>query len=129
MLFSVVICCVYFFFFKQKTADEMRISDWSSDVCSSDLIRRQERLATIRAALDLEHQRLAVWATVLLIKQDRAKWTAVRPCAPGAARINAGPQARNGACKTVRAHRQRSDARRVGKGSVSTCGSRWWPYH
>src|SRR3546814_6669950 len=28
---------VYFFFFKQKTAYEMRISDWSSDVCSSDL--------------------------------------------------------------------------------------------
>src|SRR3546814_10028045 len=30
-----------FFFFKQKTAYEMRISDWSSDVCSSDLRRRQ----------------------------------------------------------------------------------------
>src|SRR3546814_3780777 len=30
-----------FFFFKQKTAYEMRISDWSSDVCSSDLARRQ----------------------------------------------------------------------------------------
>src|SRR3546814_1592265 len=30
-----------FFFFKQKTAYEMRISDWSSDVCSSDLIDRQ----------------------------------------------------------------------------------------
>src|SRR3546814_2183549 len=29
---------VYFFFFKQKTAYEMRISDWSSDVCSSDLV-------------------------------------------------------------------------------------------
>src|SRR3546814_9734763 len=29
---------VIFFFFKQKTAYEMRISDWSSDVCSSDLI-------------------------------------------------------------------------------------------
>src|SRR3546814_13448354 len=29
--------CVLFFFFKQKTAYEMRISDWSSDVCSSDL--------------------------------------------------------------------------------------------
>src|SRR3546814_1789301 len=28
----------YFFFFKQKTAYEMRISDWSSDVCSSDLL-------------------------------------------------------------------------------------------
>src|SRR3546814_18433096 len=31
----VLICC--FFFFKQKTAYDMRISDWSSDVCSSDL--------------------------------------------------------------------------------------------
>src|SRR3546814_7532841 len=30
-------CCFWFFFFKQKTAYEMRISDWSSDVCSSDL--------------------------------------------------------------------------------------------
>src|SRR3546814_833148 len=30
--------CVRFFFFKQKTAYEMRISDWSSDVCSSDLL-------------------------------------------------------------------------------------------
>src|SRR3546814_4457188 len=30
--------CCCFFFFKQKTAYEMRISDWSSDVCSSDLI-------------------------------------------------------------------------------------------
>src|SRR3546814_20822482 len=29
--------CMFFFFFKQKTAYEMRISDWSSDVCSSDL--------------------------------------------------------------------------------------------
>src|SRR3546814_7775081 len=29
--------CLLFFFFKQKTAYEMRISDWSSDVCSSDL--------------------------------------------------------------------------------------------
>src|SRR3546814_4550770 len=31
------IYCRLFFFFKQKTAYEMRISDWSSDVCSSDL--------------------------------------------------------------------------------------------
>src|SRR3546814_2682655 len=31
---------VFFFFFKQKTAYEMRISDWSSDVCSSDLLAR-----------------------------------------------------------------------------------------
>src|SRR3546814_6055725 len=32
------IVCAIFFFFKQKTAYEMRISDWSSDVCSSDLL-------------------------------------------------------------------------------------------
>src|SRR3546814_7624530 len=36
MLGWVVLCFVVFFF-KQNTADEMRISDWSSDVCSSDL--------------------------------------------------------------------------------------------
>src|SRR3546814_7325003 len=34
-----MIGCFIFFFFKQKTAYEMRISDWSSDVCSSDLLR------------------------------------------------------------------------------------------
>src|SRR3546814_9481372 len=33
-------------FFKQKTADEMRISDWSSDVCSSDLIDEVVRIGT-----------------------------------------------------------------------------------
>src|SRR3546814_4003450 len=36
----MILCCLsdfFFFFFKQKTAYEMRISDWSSDVCSSDL--------------------------------------------------------------------------------------------
>src|SRR3546814_15787696 len=35
-MIDFVVCCV--FFFKQKTAYEMRISDWSSDVCSSDLL-------------------------------------------------------------------------------------------
>src|SRR3546814_3283387 len=42
LVLCFVICMVHFicllvFFFKQKTAYEMRISDWSSDVCSSDL--------------------------------------------------------------------------------------------
>src|SRR3546814_9016503 len=36
-LSDLVMLCSFFFFFKQKTAYEMRISDWSSDVCSSDL--------------------------------------------------------------------------------------------
>src|SRR3546814_12143055 len=40
------------FFFKQKTAYEMRISDWSSDVCSSDLLANQHCVAAL-----LEHYR------------------------------------------------------------------------
>src|SRR3546814_8031725 len=46
-MFYSSICTVVFFFFKQKTAYEMRISDWSSDVCSSDLVD-----FSIPAALD-----------------------------------------------------------------------------
>src|SRR3546814_8676489 len=47
---------VIFFFFKQKTAYEMRISDWSSDVCSSDLAERlrAHRLGDHHAFLDLD---------------------------------------------------------------------------
>src|SRR3546814_3326472 len=37
LMFLVFLVCIFVFFFKQKTAYEMRISDWSSDVCSSDL--------------------------------------------------------------------------------------------
>src|SRR3546814_4467618 len=36
-MYVFLLFCSFFFFFKQKTAYEMRISDWSSDVCSSDL--------------------------------------------------------------------------------------------
>src|SRR3546814_4470855 len=44
--YVVVVCeWCFFFFFKQKTAYEMRISDWSSDVCSSDLDRGNDRPA------------------------------------------------------------------------------------
>src|SRR3546814_13497402 len=44
-------CYFFFFFFKQKTAYEMRISDWSSDVCSSDLPYRH---STIGSMADLD---------------------------------------------------------------------------
>src|SRR3546814_1882483 len=47
---------MYFFFFKQKTAYEMRISDWSSDVCSSDLAHRL-RLRGARASADRRDKR------------------------------------------------------------------------
>src|SRR3546814_11243309 len=48
-------CLLFFFFFKQKTAYEMRISDWSSDVCSSDLwlVDAQLRLDVFRRQTDL----------------------------------------------------------------------------
>src|SRR3546814_17799704 len=44
-------CQLYFFFFKQKTAYEMRISDWSSDVCSSDLLYLQPAAAPLLAEM------------------------------------------------------------------------------
>src|SRR3546814_2272927 len=51
-----LVILVFFFFFKQKTAYEMRISDWSSDVCSSDLpslaASRADPAETYSAALD-----------------------------------------------------------------------------
>src|SRR3546814_13710398 len=45
-----VIFAVLFFFFKQKTAYEMRISDWSSDVCSSDLPMERSPMAIMPAS-------------------------------------------------------------------------------
>src|SRR3546814_2600025 len=49
---------MYFFFFKQKTAYEMRISDWSSDVCSSDLLAVEFTRGISEIAVDDErHER------------------------------------------------------------------------
>src|SRR3546814_8323808 len=47
---------LFFFFFKQKTAYEMRISDWSSDVCSSDLRARRPRSARRDRAASRKHR-------------------------------------------------------------------------
>src|SRR3546814_11916026 len=47
----------FFFFFKQKTAYEMRISDWSSDVCSSDLALSRAGRGIRLARLILQRQR------------------------------------------------------------------------
>src|SRR3546814_8948823 len=41
----VLLLFFFFFFFKQNTAYEMRISDWSSDVCSSDLLEDDQGMA------------------------------------------------------------------------------------
>src|SRR3546814_5518162 len=106
---SMVVCClvVYFcfFFFKQKTAYEMRISDWSSDVCSSDLTRRVRG-----AGRTLELEKGGSEPRTLT---DRAKREG------RAIRYLYGRQARP----------ERSEERRVGKECVSTCRSRGAPYH
>src|SRR3546814_4958073 len=46
VLYCLALFFFFFFFFKQKTAYEMRISDWSSDVCSSDLRLQEYRAGT-----------------------------------------------------------------------------------
>src|SRR3546814_2324077 len=89
-------CCFVLsvvFFFKQKTAYEMRISDWSSDVCSSDLVAGRCRTVAVRSG---------------------------RP--PAENRVQ-------GRCALDAIALHRSEERRVGKACVSTCRSRWSPYH
>src|SRR3546814_4378786 len=97
--------CLCFLFFKQKTAYEMRISDWSSDVCSSDLAGEVLR----GPAVGFDH-RLAARAESVL-----------RPGPPDARRRDQPDHHRLG--------QGRSEERRVGKECVSTCRSRWSPYH
>src|SRR3546814_9969769 len=67
----------FFFFFKQKTAYEMRISDWSSDVCSSDLPERepqyvldQMRATLGTAAFNAQYLQRPVAADGQLIKRE-----------------------------------------------------------
>src|SRR3546814_3933471 len=68
---------VIFFFFKQKTAYEMRISDWSSDVCSSDLspfvtsgIRLGTAAITTRGTKEDQMLEIAEMVDVALLKHD-----------------------------------------------------------
>src|SRR3546814_2987021 len=92
-------CSWCFFFFKQKTAYEMRISDWSSDVCSSDLAERGQvdvdhgALARTFAGIDtigrrtgirgieelLPGERLLVTPNGTRIEQAWSPWDHVRP--------------------------------------------------
>src|SRR3546814_4448715 len=67
-LYIVVVCCMYIFifFFKQKTAYEMRISDWSSDVCSSDLLG-YGHMCMIAYELELRHDHLSICSALRLM--------------------------------------------------------------
>src|SRR3546814_4069233 len=92
---SVVVCG--FFFFKQKTAYEMRISDWSSDVCSSDLRQAEEIEQEVPGATVEQYGEGLVVQFDSKVLFDFDSY--------------------------------RSEERRVGKECVSTCRSRWSPYH
>src|SRR3546814_4135207 len=102
----------YFFFFKQKTAYEMRISDWSSDVCSSDLSKvsfgkpekLMEYLGVIPGAVTALGAINDIGGNVKMIIDEELMTFDVINC-------------------------HRSEERRVGKECVSTCRSRWSPYH
>src|SRR3546814_6450785 len=105
-----------FFFVKQKTAYEMRISDWSSDVCSSDL----------RMSRSLTRVRMAECASPRATTED--------PLPNPLRSLFAAPLLRRIGFHARRISSQmdrhfRSEERRVGKECVSTCRSRWSPYH
>src|SRR3546814_9739622 len=68
-----------FFFFKQKTAYEMRISDWSSDVCSSDLSRRRPAASspsswTARTRLRPPKRSRPWWPTASMRNERAGGW-------------------------------------------------------
>src|SRR3546814_10703899 len=121
-MFSIVLrlCCVsckldivvflLFFFCKQKTAYEMRISDWSSDVCSSDLLaaNKNDRLTAHLPTLELAR------FCNLALMADEQPTGVENPLEFKIENLRVGI---------------RSEERRVGKECVSTCRSRWSPYH
>src|SRR3546814_7968462 len=100
---GVCLMFVVVFFFKQKTAYEMRISDWSSDVCSSDLTE----FDVIPAAARMTSNSVCTSAAAPVAAHIRYDLT----------------------CACFDVHLHRSEERRVGKECVSTCRSRWSQYH
>src|SRR3546814_17715741 len=118
----------FFFFFKQKTAYEMRISDWSSDVCSSDL-KPAVKVLDGHGIEDvgIERHRLGI-AGDDLADADRAvaRPRDLRPRMEVDERV--GQFLQRLFIESVPVC-QRSEERRVGKECVSTCRSRWSPYH
>src|SRR3546814_5022556 len=107
-----------FFFFKQKTAYEMRISDWSSDVCSSDL--HGGGAVALDDGGQGAHQ---VGAAVYVVVR------AQRVGGHAGHRFGLAQRGQAAPALAQPGVFQRSEERRVGKECVSTCRSRWSPYH
>src|SRR3546814_10163565 len=104
--------CIFVFVFKQKTAYDLRISDWSSDVCSSDLRKKgslllgREIVCSNSKVQSSHHERKY---EIIGVKRSSVDNVISIKCF---------------------CHNQcRSEERRVGKECVSTCSSRWSPYH
>src|SRR3546814_15848099 len=104
------------FFFKQKTAYEMRISDWSSDMCSSDL-GWWAGAASVAMAARAGVPRALRGQGPLPECDAAGADPRHHPSAAGPARYRGSGAA------------ARSEERRVGKECVSTCSSRWSPDH
>src|SRR3546814_13083647 len=129
---------ILFFFFKQKTAYEMRISDWSSDVCSSDLAGVPA--SVVQSNLPVFEQQEKANRANDIARQHPAvgKWSA-DPRNAAAAADDYDVLGRMGAALKKRVvrdttdfitgsgflDRMRSEERRVGTECVSTCISRW----
>src|SRR3546814_13264859 len=126
----------FFFFFKQKTAYEMRISDWSSDVCSSDLrawaLHVGEVLLAVGDQLALElrarvghpdglHYRLDLLAEVLVGHAEDGYVGHLRVQGEDVLGLL-------GVHVHTAGDDHRSEERRVGKECVSKCRSRGSPY-
>src|SRR3546814_1413640 len=108
-------CSLFCFFFKQKTAYEMRISDWSSDVCSSDLRRLLWRRQGVQRRIQLALRRLR------LARPGAADADEARAEALDAGEILVA----GGLVDLALAPELRSEESRVGKECVSKCRSRW----
>src|SRR3546814_3353726 len=121
MCCGVVLLFCFFFFFKQKTAYEMRISDWSSDVCSSDLGKSGDGGDTEPETPAGCHGR--DWDVP--IGDELSSSCSADRGEDG----ETDSTAELLACIEQRRGDPRSEERRVGKECVSTCRSRWSPYH
>src|SRR3546814_5508031 len=109
------------FFFKQKTAYELRISDWSSDVCSSDLARAGFRFGRApQRKLEIAAVAHHHFSVALTCRDRGLSYRHGRDRRGGAS-------ARRGLRPCGADQFRRSEERRVGKECVSTCRSRWSP--
>src|SRR3546814_11835431 len=118
----------------------MRISDWSSDVCSSDLAAQAETVARVARTIaeheaqrgidhDLRARFASAWATTQIVKlhglRNVARFTAGdNPGAEGSISKLVGQENERELFELM-VDAQRSEERRVGKGGVSTGRSRW----